>query len=419
MTVLAAPARGSEWFSVYAGSDGFGLSFGSTNWAVWGSTWHDPHWTLSYDAALAGYGEWVWVGGLGRCWRPQVAVGWRPFTHGRWVWTSYGWTWVAYEPWGYFPHHYGHWAYTHHGWVWAPGYSYRPANVVWVSAGGWVGWYPCAPHGWSHAHRGYHRGYRHGYDDGYWDGWGDARHATYTEWRHLGSSNISRHAVAVEEIRRGSSSAQPRTNVSPPARSDLRRRGGIDLPETRMEHRSVVAGDRTITVARPHGMARSVEENARLTADRALAPEPRRRALEAQSSRTVDRDSSRRIRSSEQRSTRSDTARTTRSAREIVAPEGRVERSRPVTQPRSSSRRLDGAAGSRKELSSRRPARVVSSDRSTRRAESSDRKSSSARRTKPRADTTVRRDTARDKSRTERRDEGDERRRSSPRARRR
>jgi hypothetical protein len=142
LTLLAAPARGDDWFGVGFGSHGFSLSFGSTDWAVWGGSWQNPGWSVDYHVALAGYGEWLWVDGLGQCWQPCVTADWRPFTYGRWVWTSLGWTWVSYEPWGYFPHHFGHWAMAPVGWVWMPGTSYHPANVVWVSGGPWVGWYP-------------------------------------------------------------------------------------------------------------------------------------------------------------------------------------------------------------------------------------------------------------------------------------
>jgi hypothetical protein len=282
VTVLAAPAWGGDHLSFHLSSHGFGLSVGSSDWWVYGSTWHNPHWSVSYDTALSGYGEWIWVTDLGRVWRPYVDGGWRPFTHGRWVWTYHGWTWVSYEPWGYFPHHYGHWAYSYHGWVWAPGYTYHPARVAWVHWGGYVGWYPSAPRGWSHHHRGYPHGYSHGYRDGYHHGSRhavhDAEHATYVPWNHLGSNDVSRHAVNSAGIRRANPGAASRSATSAPTRRELQRRGADRIPEATLTQRELVIGNRTVTVARPEGMERSVERNARRTVERALDASAIRRA---------------------------------------------------------------------------------------------------------------------------------------------
>jgi len=285
LTLLAAPARGAEFVGVQLGGGGFSISLGASNWAVYGSSWSNPNWQMDYHVALSGYGNWVWVNGLGQCWRPSVAVGWRPYTHGRWVWSSYGWTWVAYEPWGYFPHHYGHWAMSHQGWVWVPGYTYRPANVTWVTSGGFLGWYACPPPGWSHAARGYGHGYDHGYrhgygngyrggyDDGYWSGWNDARYATYSQWSNLGAEDLSRHAVTASTVR-ASTSAKPRIVDRAPDRPALARRGVV-LPEKTMETRTVRVGDRDVTVARPSGIQDMIQRHGERTVERALAPEGR------------------------------------------------------------------------------------------------------------------------------------------------
>jgi hypothetical protein len=108
------------------------------------------------------YGDWSYVAGYGTCWRPRVlAAGWAPYRFGHWIWVgSWGWTWVADEPWGFAPFHYGRWAYAGTGWLWVPGPSvarpvYAPALVAWVGAGAGrgpsfsfgagVGWFPLAP----------------------------------------------------------------------------------------------------------------------------------------------------------------------------------------------------------------------------------------------------------------------------------
>ncbi len=98
-----------------------------------------------YDA-LAPYGSWVTVTAYGQVWVPHVAVGWRPYTDGHWVYSDYGWTWVSDYEWGWAPFHYGRWypdpAY---GWVWVPGSVWGPAWVAWRSGRGVIGWAPLPP----------------------------------------------------------------------------------------------------------------------------------------------------------------------------------------------------------------------------------------------------------------------------------
>lgn len=98
-----------------------------------------------YDEALAPYGTWVDDARYGTVWRPVVTVGWQPYVHGRWVWTAYGWTWIAPDPWGW-TFHYGRWTYLPiQGWVWVPGTVWGPAWVDWYYGDGYVGWAPLAP----------------------------------------------------------------------------------------------------------------------------------------------------------------------------------------------------------------------------------------------------------------------------------
>jgi len=266
------PVEAGGSFGVHVGSSGFGVSVGFGDWGVYTSSWSDPYWSLNFDAALAGYGEWAWVGGLGRVWRPWVSAGWRPYTYGRWVRTGAGWTWVAYEPWGYIPHHYGSWAYSRLGWVWRPGYAYAGANVVWVRAGAYLGWYARPPYGWSHAAHGYRHGYRdgyrNGYDHGYDNGWHDARYATYVGWGDLGSEDIAHHAVS------HSMAARSRVvdHASAPTFDEVGRHGGRPVAETRLSRRTVSMGGREITIARPEGVARSIEHHAADAVGEALAP---------------------------------------------------------------------------------------------------------------------------------------------------
>ncbi len=96
---------------------------------------------------LAAHGTWIEVSTYGRCWRPAaVAVGWRPYCYGHWVWTDCGWYWASDEPWAWACYHYGRWVFdVDYGWVWVPGVEWAPAWVCWREGGGYVGWAPLPP----------------------------------------------------------------------------------------------------------------------------------------------------------------------------------------------------------------------------------------------------------------------------------
>ncbi len=101
-----------------------------------------------YDP-LAPSGTWVEVDDFGRCWHPSgVAVDWRPYCDGTWVWTDCGWYWQSDEPWAWACYHYGSWTYhPHYGWLWVPGVEWAPAWVYWRTGGDYIGWAPCSPRG--------------------------------------------------------------------------------------------------------------------------------------------------------------------------------------------------------------------------------------------------------------------------------
>jgi len=113
--------------------------------------------SLAYaDADLDANGQWIYVSNYGGwAWRPYVAVGWRPYYHGSWVYGPSGClVWVSDEAWGWVPYHYGRWAYDPgYGWFWLPGTGYAPAWVYWMYGDGYVGW---APAGWWDCYRPYY-----------------------------------------------------------------------------------------------------------------------------------------------------------------------------------------------------------------------------------------------------------------------
>jgi hypothetical protein len=96
---------------------------------------------------LAPYGTWVNYSPYGYVWIPhRTRYSWRPYTHGRWLWTSHGWTWISNYEWGWAPFHYGRWSWdVSLGWFWVPGHIWGPAWVTWRNGGAYIGWAPLPP----------------------------------------------------------------------------------------------------------------------------------------------------------------------------------------------------------------------------------------------------------------------------------
>jgi hypothetical protein len=118
---------------------------------------------------LAANGDWETDSDEGPVWYPSgVAVGWTPYSCGRWAWVApWGWTWVECEAWGFAPFHYGRWEHRRDRWGWIPGPAgvrpyYSPALVAFVGGpglavggAGVTAWFPLGPHEvympWYHA----------------------------------------------------------------------------------------------------------------------------------------------------------------------------------------------------------------------------------------------------------------------------
>jgi len=121
--------------------------------------------------ALEENGTWEQVPYEGRVcwfWRPTtVALGWSPFTVGRWTDWHGDQTWIPAEPFGYVTHHYGNWVFIRNAWFWAPpvvrarvglplldlGFFWWPGRVFWIHTGTYVGWVPLAPQETYYCHR--------------------------------------------------------------------------------------------------------------------------------------------------------------------------------------------------------------------------------------------------------------------------
>src|SRR5690606_11908913 len=187
---------------------------------------------------LSPYGRWVQTPEYGLVWVPDASIqvaGWRPYLHGQWVWTRYGWTWVSDEPFGWATYHYGRWGFrVGLGWFWVPGYVWGPAWVVWRRGPDVIGWAPLYPgHVWvgvgypvhvdhwvfvRHAHFHAHPIHRH------WVHHHHHFHHTHwvRNWRSQGRvyagpprSWVERHAGRVHEVRivRGARPAPSRVQV--------------------------------------------------------------------------------------------------------------------------------------------------------------------------------------------------------------
>jgi hypothetical protein len=120
-----------------------------------------------FEQQLSPYGRWVDTPEYGRVWVPaNVGPDWQPYTDGRWVSTSYGWSFAATVPWGWAVYHYGRWGWRPgFGWFWVPGYVWAPAWVSWRWVRGYACWAPLGPRGYVYA-----RG---------WPGWVVVPHAHF------------------------------------------------------------------------------------------------------------------------------------------------------------------------------------------------------------------------------------------------
>ena len=111
------------------------------------STQYLPEEVRAYSASFDRDGSWRYESSYGYVWYPRVAVGWRPYYHGRWVTVRpYGPTWVSVDPWGWPTHHYGRWGFSGGLWFWIPGRTWGAAWVSWAYAPGYVSWCPL---GWN------------------------------------------------------------------------------------------------------------------------------------------------------------------------------------------------------------------------------------------------------------------------------
>lgn len=148
-----------------------------------------------FYSSLEPHGEWILVDRGVYAWRPfDTFAGWRPYTVGRWAWTSYGWYWVSDEPWGWATYHYGRWYYDDfYGWLWMPGYEWAPAWVEWRYGGPYVGWAPLGPYALFSINVGIHYRYRWVTPVYYW---------TFVDCRYVTTPSVHRYVYRSDDNRR-------------------------------------------------------------------------------------------------------------------------------------------------------------------------------------------------------------------------
>lgn len=98
--------------------------------------------------SLNSYGEWIEIDYDVVVWKPyNVSRNWRPYTLGSWHWTTDGWYWDSYEPFGWATYHYGRWHFDdYYGWIWFPDYDWAPSWVEWRYSNDYIGWAPLSPY---------------------------------------------------------------------------------------------------------------------------------------------------------------------------------------------------------------------------------------------------------------------------------
>lgn len=112
---------------------------------------HTSRYGLNFNyfySTLSPYGEWIEIDYNVYAWRPMnTGYNWQPYSNGNWTYTTRGWYWDSYEPYGWAVYHYGRWYYDdYYGWMWVPGYTWAPAWVEWRYDDSYIGWAPLPPY---------------------------------------------------------------------------------------------------------------------------------------------------------------------------------------------------------------------------------------------------------------------------------
>ncbi|MFA7228674.1 MAG: DUF6600 domain-containing protein [Melioribacteraceae bacterium] len=194
---------------------GFGISFGY------------------FYSSLRPYGEWIQLDNDLIVWRPgRIDNSWRPYSEGRWSWTSEGWYWDSYEPFGWATYHYGRWFLDdYYGWIWIPDYEWAPSWVEWRYDDDYIGWAPLPPYAGFridlgiHFSIGWHSHYRH------WNFVGYNHFYDHRVYRYFLDSRRSERIFSGTKYRTNYYSERDRIVNGGVDRSFIERRGGYKIRE--------------------------------------------------------------------------------------------------------------------------------------------------------------------------------------------
>ena len=283
---------------------------------------------------MSDYGAWVSEPSFGQVWRPYVHRGWRPFTQGHWSYTSYGPTWVGYEPWAWMGYHYGNWIWSSRfGWVWIPGHDWHPGRVIWSHGYDNIGWMPAPPNGYDYSrgyldYRGAHNQFDYydndfdDYDDDYYgdgdyydddeyygdsynSGYGDLFHGSgyrnivvnlwiFIDTRHYGYNNYSDYYLDSDYTRTLFDRRRVRISSRPLERRTLERIVKQKINQASVQVREIETDNRKVKVVIPSGEEENIRRNANRVVKNVIAPafaEKKRnfKGLEAENAQVVNK----------------------------------------------------------------------------------------------------------------------------------
>jgi hypothetical protein len=158
-----------------------------------------------FFSVLNPHGAWIELDHGLVVWRPTIIRrGWAPYRMGEWVWTSDGWYWDSYEPFGHVTYHYGRWYFDdYYGWIWVPDYEWAPSWVEWRYDDSYIGWAPLPPYAVFSINIGIH--YTHTYYTPY-------NHWHFVTYNHFGNPHIYKHFVGHKYKNRIYNRTKYRTN---------------------------------------------------------------------------------------------------------------------------------------------------------------------------------------------------------------
>ncbi len=236
-----------------------------------------PGFGISFNffySSLRPYGEWIQLDNDLVVWRPNgVDHRWRPYSQGRWSWTSDGWYWDSYEPFGWATYHYGRWYDDeYYGWIWIPDYDWGPSWVEWRYDNDYIGWAPLPPYASFHIDLGIHFSIRWNSHHNYWNFVGYNRFYDRRVYNYYLDDDHCRRIFNRTKYRTNYYSDRDRIINGGIDRSFIERRGGY-----RINEREIASVDNY----------RDFERNRQVRSDRVIAYRPSDR--EADNSRSIEK----------------------------------------------------------------------------------------------------------------------------------